>query len=177
MKKEYPYLRDPRVISEIRKHQWIESEKAGREIGFGTAALDWITKYGQAWRKVHAVDIKGQKVLLEQRKYRRFPLRSTAALTYGNAVFPVKTVDVSGLGILCKTKEPLLRGSPVVIQWPYKLSPKSALSFDATVERICEHKDTEGEYTLLLKFNDFTRMKIENFEFLELNQRPLSRKN
>ena len=37
---------------EILRHKWIESEKAGRDIGFERALLDWIIKYRSAWRDV-----------------------------------------------------------------------------------------------------------------------------
>jgi len=37
---------------EILKHKWIESEKAGRDIGFERALLDWIVKYRANWRRV-----------------------------------------------------------------------------------------------------------------------------
>lgn len=36
---------------EILKHKWIESEKAGYDIGFEKALLDWIVKYRSGWRK------------------------------------------------------------------------------------------------------------------------------
>lgn len=35
---------------EILRHKWIESEKAGQDIGFERALLDWILKYRSAWR-------------------------------------------------------------------------------------------------------------------------------
>ena len=35
---------------EILKHKWIESEKAGADIGFEKALLDWIVKYRSSWR-------------------------------------------------------------------------------------------------------------------------------
>lgn len=35
---------------EILKHKWLESEKAGHDIGFEKALLDWIVKYRSAWR-------------------------------------------------------------------------------------------------------------------------------
>jgi hypothetical protein len=35
---------------EILKHKWLESEKAGQDIGFEKALLDWIVKYRSAWR-------------------------------------------------------------------------------------------------------------------------------
>jgi hypothetical protein len=36
---------------EILKHKWIESEKAGRDIGFEQALTDWIIKHRSKWRK------------------------------------------------------------------------------------------------------------------------------
>ena len=35
---------------EILKHKWIESEKAGSDIGFEKALLDWIVKHRSNWR-------------------------------------------------------------------------------------------------------------------------------
>ena len=35
---------------EILKHKWIESEKAGADIGFEKALLDWIVKHRSSWR-------------------------------------------------------------------------------------------------------------------------------
>jgi hypothetical protein len=37
--------------AEILKHKWIESEKAGKDIGFERALLDWIVKYRSNWRE------------------------------------------------------------------------------------------------------------------------------
>jgi hypothetical protein len=36
---------------EILKHKWIESEKAGRDIGFERALTDWIVKHRAKWRR------------------------------------------------------------------------------------------------------------------------------
>jgi hypothetical protein len=36
---------------EILKHKWIESEKAGKDIGFNKALMDWIVKYRTGWRQ------------------------------------------------------------------------------------------------------------------------------
>jgi hypothetical protein len=36
---------------EILKHKWIESEKAGQDIGFEKALTDWIVKHRSKWRK------------------------------------------------------------------------------------------------------------------------------
>jgi hypothetical protein len=36
---------------EILRHKWIESEKAGRDIGFERALTDWIVKHRSKWRR------------------------------------------------------------------------------------------------------------------------------
>jgi hypothetical protein len=35
---------------EILKHKWIESEKAGQDIGFEKALLDWVFNHREKWR-------------------------------------------------------------------------------------------------------------------------------
>ncbi len=35
---------------EILRHKWIESEKAGHDIGFEKALLDWIVRHRSHWR-------------------------------------------------------------------------------------------------------------------------------
>ena len=42
-------LSNREVIDEINRHLWIESEKAGRDVGFETAAEDWIKRFSTAW--------------------------------------------------------------------------------------------------------------------------------
>jgi len=39
---------------EILRHKWIESEKAGRDIGFERALLDWMIKHRTTWRQSRA---------------------------------------------------------------------------------------------------------------------------
>jgi hypothetical protein len=36
---------------EILRHKWIESEKAGHDVGFERALTDWIIKHRASWRK------------------------------------------------------------------------------------------------------------------------------
>jgi|TARA_E500000178_G_scaffold348510_1_gene403724 hypothetical protein len=42
---------------EILRHKWIESEKAGRDIGFERALLDWIRKHRDKWRRSRDKDL------------------------------------------------------------------------------------------------------------------------
>ena len=46
-------LKNADVIEEIKKHLWIESEKAGYDIGFDRASEDWINKFSKDWMKLH----------------------------------------------------------------------------------------------------------------------------
>ncbi|MGI9088535.1 MAG: hypothetical protein ACR2HH_12480 [Chthoniobacterales bacterium] len=41
---------------EILKHKWIESEKAGSDIGFEKALLDWIMRHRSNWRDKRKVE-------------------------------------------------------------------------------------------------------------------------
>ena len=36
---------------EILRHKWIESEKAGHDIGFEKALLDWVLRFRTSWRQ------------------------------------------------------------------------------------------------------------------------------
>ena len=38
-------------LEEVLKHKWIESEKAGRDVGFNVALTDWIRHHRKAWRE------------------------------------------------------------------------------------------------------------------------------
>jgi hypothetical protein len=38
-------------LDEILRHKWLESEKAGCDIGFELALTDWIVKHRSKWRK------------------------------------------------------------------------------------------------------------------------------
>ena len=44
--------------AEILKHKWIESEKAGKDIGFERALLDWIVKHRSNWRERRRKDAR-----------------------------------------------------------------------------------------------------------------------
>ncbi len=46
-------LGDSRVKEEIERHRWLESEKAGADIGFDKAAADWLTRFSDGWIKVN----------------------------------------------------------------------------------------------------------------------------
>jgi hypothetical protein len=46
-------LKNRKVIEEINRHRWIESEKAGHDIGFEQASMDWLERFSKAWMDYH----------------------------------------------------------------------------------------------------------------------------
>lgn len=46
-------LRNKKVIEEINRHKWLESEIAGYDIGFEAAAKDWLKKHAGIWVAYH----------------------------------------------------------------------------------------------------------------------------
>ena len=47
-------LRNKKVIEEINRHKWLESEIAGYDIGFEAATEDWLKRHAAAWVAYHA---------------------------------------------------------------------------------------------------------------------------
>jgi len=44
-------LKDKRVVEEINKHLWIESQKSGYSIGIERATDEWLCLYSKGWLK------------------------------------------------------------------------------------------------------------------------------
>ena len=47
--------------AEILKHKWIESEKAGKDIGVEKALLDWIVKHRSNWQDRRRKEARTEK--------------------------------------------------------------------------------------------------------------------
>lgn len=45
---------------EIARYKWIESQKAGRDIGFETALVDWAAHHRALWRREQHAQEKAQ---------------------------------------------------------------------------------------------------------------------
>jgi hypothetical protein len=54
-KAETDLLKEPLVREEIERYQWIESEKAGFDIGWVRASEEWVSRYAIAWCKAHPI--------------------------------------------------------------------------------------------------------------------------
>ena len=46
---------------EILKHKWLESEKAGHDIGFETALIDWVLNHREKWRNARKKVLKNKE--------------------------------------------------------------------------------------------------------------------
>ena len=51
LKKSSLYKEFQAEREEILRHKWLESEKAGRDIGFDRALTDWIVNHRTKWRR------------------------------------------------------------------------------------------------------------------------------
>lgn len=65
-------LKDKRVIEEINRHLWIESQKAGYSIGIERATDEWLKLYAEGWMKYHMPE----KFTAMQAKKRKEQIRS-----------------------------------------------------------------------------------------------------
>lgn len=51
-------LKNRKVVDEIKRHLWVESERVGHDIGYESAAEDWLKKFSKAWMQYHMPDQK-----------------------------------------------------------------------------------------------------------------------
>ncbi|MDP2939443.1 MAG: hypothetical protein Q8O13_05150 [Candidatus Omnitrophota bacterium] len=155
MKKRFSFLKDSRALAEIRKHKWIESEKRGQEIGFATAAVDWIKKYGEAWKKVYLKEDKEHDLFIEKRRYRRFPLNLGLVIKKDQICLTAVPNDINLEAISCKIVENLPTDTPVEIIFKHKDSVNYANSIrcNARILRVSpyhKHGLLNQEYNLVL---------------------------
>ncbi len=165
MRDTYPYFRDPRALEEIRKHKWIESQKLGQEVGFATAALDWIERYGQQWKEIHADEYKDNRIFLEQRRYRRFDLNQLIKLVKDNMTILAEGLNVSFFGLMCRVNQFLPVGSKINIYLPGEPKAGEKIVCQGVVERTV-HTKLE-KYELFLKFDRNGQRQIEDCKYFK----------
>ncbi len=51
-------LKNRKVVDEINRHLWVESERSGHDIGYDQAAEDWLKNFSKAWMQYHMPDHK-----------------------------------------------------------------------------------------------------------------------
>jgi hypothetical protein len=64
--KKSQLLKDKRVVEEINRHLWVESEKQGHDIGFEKAAEDWLENFSKAWMNYHLPKKKSSAIVSEE---------------------------------------------------------------------------------------------------------------
>ncbi len=173
MTKPYSFLKDELATIEIRKHKWIESEKCGFEIGFATAAIDWIRKYGVAWKQYRMGTRAAGNIFSEKRQHRRFNYKLPLQIKVNDNWIAGYTEDISLVGISCTIPDYIPQDTitEVTIRIPKeKLNiPQEKVNFKARVMRIGkpDPQKADHNYNIFLPFNedirDYIRANAEIF--------------
>ena len=158
MKDKYSYLNDPRALAEIRKHKWLESQKAGYEVGFATAAVDWIKKYGLEWRTLYAQETENGAEFLEKRRYRRFNLSGVVELIKKHGALFVEGVNFNLFGLLCRTTEFMPMGTMVEGYMNPERNNQRVLKFQGVIDRVAPIKFKRFE--IFFKFDELSQRQI-----------------
>ena len=155
----YPFLQDELAILEIRKHQWIESEKKGYEIGFATAALDWINNYGRAWQQFRLSLKNPQSILYEKRLHRRFNHKFLVRLQVNSTQITVHTEDVSLIGLSCKIPTYVSLNTPAQVFIGFQKNDTSHFEFQSRVARVSKSNGnkTAENYDIFMPFTEEVR--------------------
>lgn len=164
MKDTYSYLKDPRALEEIRKHKWLQSQREGREIGFATAAVDWIKKYGEEWKRLHVKSDEGGEHLVERRKYRRFQLQCMVELFKNNVLQVAEAVDISFQGLLCRTSQQVRVGSQMCAKLVCGQGAPTAV-YQGSVERFS--LINAGKYEFFIRFNEDSKNELQRWDFFK----------
>jgi hypothetical protein len=157
--KTYSFLSDELAIIEIRKHKWIESEKKGDEIGFASAAIDWIKKYGRSWLQ-HRLNLKEkQNELTEKRHHRRFNRRLPVEIKIKDANISCHTDDFNLVGLSCTVPAYIANDLPTEITIRFLKDEKSfqaSRRFQFT-SRIARVSKKEQFYNIFVPFTEEVR--------------------
>ena len=80
---EKTLLSDRRVVEEIQRHLWIESEKRGFDIGFDQAKEDWLKNFSRAWMQFHFPDaLRENKAVGNAKATAAAPVKRRRAKSY-----------------------------------------------------------------------------------------------
>ena len=71
-------LKNKKAVEEINRHRWIESEKAGHDIGFDTASVDWLEKFSSAWMQYHIPTRKASSYISKPSKRTKISSNKTS---------------------------------------------------------------------------------------------------
>ena len=157
----YSFLQDELALAEIRKHKWIESEKHGKEIGFATAALDWIKRYGQDWRNYRLRTQNNQNIFSEKRHYRRFAFQWPVHLKINDHYIVSQTQDINLLGLSCNI--PAFLSEETTAEIVLSVHAKDAAKKESKIQFKSKIKKIEQKNKLFYKvFLPFTE-EVRNY--------------
>jgi hypothetical protein len=71
-------LKNKKVVEEINRHLWIESQKAGYSIGIERATDEWLRLYSEGWMKYHMPE-KNKAIQAKNKKKRKKAKKSVKA--------------------------------------------------------------------------------------------------
>ncbi len=173
MKINYSFLKDELAIAEIRKHKWIESQKSGREIGFASAAIDWVAKYGNDWLVSRLEQAGTDNMFSEKRSYRRIDARIPLQITTSQEKFFSHTKDFNLMGLSCLSLQKPKPDSKVTVVIDFKnraLDKRGKpFVFQSRVQRVSAVKSVDNHiyYKMFLPFTENVR------NFLRVNAEAL----
>ena len=171
MKNTYSFLNDELAVIEIRKHQWLESEKDGHELGFATAAIDWVEKHGLNWKKHRFAALNTNNVLTEKRQHRRFNISLPVLISLENNSFATYTTSVNLVGFSCVIPTYIATNTPVNITINLRSDRRSfrmsKFKFKSKIIRITNPREDSSNlcYQAVISFSeelrDFIRTNSE----------------
>lgn len=166
----YAFLQDELAVLEIRKHQWLQSEQSKREIGFASAALDWIKKYGDDWRISRMSQTQKQDLLAEKRLFRRFDYRIPLQITTEDGSVASYTNNFNLIGLSCTIPNAVDEKSKVKVCINFAANKRNGqFYFESIISKIHRtHKTSNLCYDVFLPFTedvrDFLRTNIQDLQ-------------
>ena len=162
MNNTYPFFKDELALLEIRKHKWIQSEILGHEVGFATAAVDWIKKYGAAWKIFRLGLTNSDQFLSERRKYRRFVKHFPLELNIDNQPFQSHSWDFNLVGVGCVVPRFIKPENAVTarikFQGPNQSEPIAQFEFNSRITQIAEAPQKEDPaFRIFIPFSEEIR--------------------
>lgn len=155
-------LKDVKIIEEINKHKWIESEKQGRDIGFDVAAIDWVMKYSGQWQRSNPGRCSVSQRYVERREFRRFKWDSYLRLVNEKGLASAKVININFFGILCRVSHRYNTGARLRMHISFGSGENDNLSCIALVERVTQR---QNDFEIFLRFEDFIYKKLLESDF------------
>jgi len=177
MKRRFNYLQHEDAVKEILKYRESESEKTGGDIGFASAAIEWIKKHGEEWKKENNM-IEDSLTnylhgIVERRAYRRFKTYLPIKICFGGMEFDglMKKFNHVGVDIITAVSIPLHGHIEILIpSLSNKQNPIKQTVLNANVLRITHYHDPKNPH---LRFQIFTHLDKESQEKIISNKDTL----